>query len=196
MASEDVKKLLIVVSVFLIAFVAFFFLFWRPQSNDLATYRSELSKKQMELVQLERDAEDWPDSITREKLGRYEAELTQLWELIPSEEEVSVLLKEVETHAEFSDMKILSLSRESISKNSRSVAGTETSGSPRYIRASYKITLGGNYFGLINFLRKLEDSKRLITVTSAKISNGMAQYLVSAEIQFNIFYSKVGVKIG
>ncbi len=200
MTSEDVKKLLIVVSVFLIVFAAFFFLFWQPKSNEVATYRSELSKKQTELVQLERDAEDWPDSITREKLSRYEEELTQLWALIPSEEEVSMLLKEIETHARASDMEILSLSRELTSRSSRpaaaSATGTEVAKPPRYVRASYKITLGGNYFGLIRFLRKLEDSNRLVTVSNTKVSTGTAEHLVNAEIQFNIFYSKLGVKAG
>lgn len=200
MASEDVKKLLIVVSIFLIVFAAFFFLFWRTQSNNVAKYRIELGEKQKELAQLERDAEDWPDSITREKLSRYEEELKQLWTLIPSEEEVSMLLKEIETHAKSSDMEILSLSREVTSRSSRPVAapaaGTEAAKPPRYVRASYKITLGGNYFGLITFLRKLENSTRLVTVSSTRIDAGTLEHIVNAEIQFNIFYSKMGVKTG
>lgn len=200
MASEDVKKLLIVVSIFLIVFAAFFFLFWRTQSNNVAKYRIELGEKQKELAQLERDAEDWPDSITREKLSRYEEELKQLWTLIPSEEEVSMLLKEIETHAKSSDMEILSLSREVTSRNSRPAAapaaGTAAAKPPRYVRASYKITLGGNYFGLITFLRKLENSTRLVTVSSTRIDAGTLEHIVNAEIQFNIFYSKMGVKTG
>lgn len=198
MTSEDVKKLLIVVSIFLIVFAAFFFFFWRTQSNNVAKYRSDLNEKQKELTQLERDAEDWPDSITREKLSRYEEELKQLWALIPSEEEVSMLLKEIETHAKSSDMEILSLSREVTSRSSRpiSATGTEAAKPPRYVRASYKITLGGNYFGLIRFLRKLEDSTRLVTVSSTRVDTGTLKHLVNAEIQFNIFYSKMGVKAG
>ncbi len=200
MASEDVKKLLIVVSVFLIVFAAFFFLFWRTQSNNVAKYRNDLSEKQKELAQLERDAEDWPDSITREKLNRYEEELKQLWSLIPSEEEVSMLLKEIEAHAIASNMKIISLSREINTRGARSkttpATGTEAAKPPRYAKASYKITLGGNYFGLINSLRKLEGSTTLVTVSSAKINTGSLEHIVNAEIQFNIFYSKVGVKIG
>ncbi len=200
MASEDVKKLLVVVSIFLIVFAAFFFLFWRTQSNNVAKYRNELSEKQKELAQLERDAEDWPDSITREKLWRYEEELKQLWALIPSEEEVAMLLKEIETHAIASDMEIISLSREANPRGARPKAtlatGTEAAKPPRYAKASYRISLGGNYFGLISFLRKLEDSTRLVTVSSTKINTGSLEHIVNAEVQFNIFYSKVGVKIG
>ena len=201
MTSEDVKKLLIVVSAFLIVFAAFFFLFWRTQSNNVAKYRNELSEKQKELAQLERDAEDWPDSITREKLSRYEAELSQLWALIPSEEEVSMLLKEVETHAIGSDMEIMSLSRELASRSTTRPAtgaatGTQAVKPPRYVKASYKITLGGDYFGLITFLRKLEDSTRLVTVSSTRVETGTLEHIVKAEVQFNIFYSKMGVKTG
>ena len=196
MAPEDIKKLLIVVSIFLVVFAAFFLLFWRPKAAELSDYRAELSKKQAELARLERDVADWPDTITREKLARYEKELVQLWTLIPSEEEVSELLREIESYARASNLEIISLTRTSPNKTNRITApkpGEKEVAKPKYVKVPYKITLGGNYYGLISFMRKLEDSNRLVTVSSTSISAGQGDYLVDAEVQFNIFYSKAGV---
>jgi Tfp pilus assembly protein PilO len=204
MASEDVKRLFVLISFFLLVFLAFFFLLWRPKLTDLRRYQRELRDKQAELVQLERDAQDWPDTITREMLEQYEDKLERLWSLIPSEEEVSVLLDEIQTHARSSDLEILSLTRSSTSggTSSRSArSGTAASGNPkaagepsRYVRVPYKISLGGGYSGLVKFMRRLEDSERLVTVTSMRMNAGQGQHPVDAEIQFNIFYSKVGVE--
>ena len=186
----------IVVSIFLVVFAAFFLLFWRPKTAELSDYRNELSKKQAELTRLERDVADWPDTITREKLTRYEEELVQLWKLIPSEEEVSDLLREIEAHARASNLEIISLTRTSPDKATRTTApkpGEKAPAKPKYVKIPYKIALGGNYYGLISFMRKLEDSNRLVTVASTSISAGQGEYLVDAEVQFNIFYSRAGV---
>jgi len=190
MSPEDIRKILIVVCCFLIIFLAFFFLFWRPRFADLRTYQRDLSEKQAELTQLERDAADWPDSITRTRLGRYEEELEHLLHLIPHEEEVSSLLREIQDYARGSELEILSLVRTATAtpKKSESAAGKE----PKYIRVPYTISLGGNYHGVIKFLQKLEDSKRLVTITSAKIYNEQIGASISAEVQFNIFYSRAG----
>jgi len=201
MVSEDVKKLFVLISFFLLVFLAFFFLLWRPKLTDLRRYQRELRDKQAELVQLERDAQDWPDTITREMLEQYEDKLERLWSLIPSEEEISVLLDEIQTHARSADLEILSLTRSSTPTGASSQPARSAAGEPkaageasRYIRVPYKISLGGGYSGLVKFLRRLEDSERLVTVTSMKMNAGQGQHPVDAEIQFNIFYSKVGVE--
>lgn len=194
MSPEDIRKILIVVCCFLIIFLAFFFLFWRPRFADLRTYQRDLSEKQAELTKLERDAADWPDSITRTRLGRYEEELEHLLQLIPHEEEVSSLLKEIQDYARGSDLEILSLIRTATSKKSESAAAAEKK--PTYIRVPYKISLGGNYHGVIKFLQKLEDSQRLVTITSTKIYVEQIGASISAEVQFNIFYSRAGVGTG
>lgn len=202
MAPEDIKKLLIVISVFLVVFAAFFLLFWRPKTNELSTYQNRLSEKQAELTRLERDVANWPDTITREKLRRYEEELVQLWQLIPSEEEVSALLREIESYARAANLEIISLSRTSPDKNAPKpttptaktpAAKTQAPPKPRYVKIPYKIAVGGNYYGVITFLRKLEDSSRLVTVAGTTISAGQGIHLVDAEVQFNIFYSRAGV---
>lgn len=197
MAPENIKRILIAVSIFLVVFAAFFFLFWGPKFGELRAGQNELKKKQAELMQLEQDARDWPDSITREKLERYREELEQLWELIPTREQVSMLLKEIEIHARDSDMEIISLSRDLTNKRpgSRraSPAGTAVVKESRYVKVPYKIVLSGTYFGLIGFIRRLEDSKRLVTLTSATVYTEQGGHIVGAEVQFNIFYSKMGV---
>jgi Tfp pilus assembly protein PilO len=158
MSPEDIKRLLIIVSTFLLVFLAFFFLFWRPMFSDLRDYQNELADKKAELARLEKDARDWPRSITRDRLDRYEMELTRLLAARPQR-----------TQAE---------------------EGQE----PKYVKVPYEISVGGNYSGLIRFLRKLEDSRRLVTVDSIKLIVGQGSHLMDANIQFNIFYSKVGVE--
>lgn len=194
MAPENVKKLLIIVSSFLVIFLAFFFLFWRPMFSNLRAYQEELSDKEAELARLQRDARDWPRSITRERLDRYEVELGRLLNLIPSEEEVAMLLDEIQTHAEAADLKILALSRTPV-RQTQAVA-VEAGKEPKYVKVPYEISLGGDYFGLIKFLRKLEDSRRLVTVDGIKMSVGQGDDPMDASIQFNIFYSRVGVEAG
>jgi Tfp pilus assembly protein PilO len=205
MASEDVKRLFVLISFFLFVFLTFFFLFWRPRLTDVRRYQRELRDKQAELIQLERDAQDWPDTITREMLEQYEDKLERLWSLIPSEEEVSVLLDEIQTHAKSANLEILSLARSSTpaGTSSRSARSTATASAKskkaadepsRYIRVPYKISLGGGYSGLVRFLRRLEDSERLVTVIGMTMRAGQGRHPVDAEIQFNIFYSKVGVE--
>ena len=198
MAPEDVKKLLIIVSSFLIVFLAFFFLFWRPRTTDLSKHQIELSDKSAELAQLERDAKDWPDTITREALERYEGELKRLLELIPSEEEIAMLLNEIQTHARAANLEILSLSRipETRSRLQSSGAGASAGKEPEYVRVSYEISLGGSYFGLISFLRRLEDSRRLVNVEGMKMLTGKGNHPMDVQVQFDIFYSKMGVEIG
>ena len=189
MDSGNTKKLLAVVGGPLFVFVIFFLLLWRPQYADLGRYREELSKKEAELMQLERDASDWPDTITRGMLNEYEAELERIWELIPSKEEIAILLDEIQDHARSSELEIISLSR--VVKTRASI--TETNKGTKYVRVPYVITLGGNYFGLIRFLRRLEDSRRLVTITDIKINAASGRHFVQANLQFNIFYSRVGV---
>ena len=200
MASEDVKKIFVLISFFLVVFLAFFFLFWRPRFVDLRGYQKELRDKQAELIRLERDSKDWPDTITREMLKQYEDKLARLWDLIPSEEGVAVLLDEIQAHARSANLEILSLTR-NVRTDSRSAANSLKSGNSkaagepsRYVRVPYTIHLGGGYAGLVLFLRRLEDSQRLVTVISMKMSAGQAGHPVDAEIKFNIFYSKVGVE--
>ena len=199
-SSAGIKSLLIFVSVFLVIFLAFFFFFWRPTTASLRNYQTELSNKEAELIQLERDAKDWPDSITRDRLRQYESELERLWELIPSREEVAMLLDEIQTHARACDLQIQSLVRiQDRQANSRTVPGkgqAQPKQEPKYVRVPYKIALGGSYFGLIRFLQRLEDSKRLVTITSIKVNAGKEDLPMDSELQFNIYYSKVGVEKG
>ena len=190
MAPEYIKKLMIVVSSFLVIFLIFFFFFWRPKFAELRTLQKNLSEKQAELIQLERDAEDWPDSITRERLRRYEEELSQLWELIPSKEEVADLLKDIQSHARNSSLEIISLNRVTTPGRAQTTAEKES----RYVKVPYKLSVGGDYFGLITFLRKLEDSKRLVTIISTKVYTGEGTHSLGAEVQFNVYYSRVGVE--
>ncbi len=190
MDSGNTKKLLAVVGGPLFVFVIFFLLLWRPKYADLGRYREELSKKEAELMQLERDASDWPDTITRGMLNEYEAELERIWELIPTKEEIAILLDEIQDHARSSELEIISLSR--VSKTRANIA--ETSKGNKYVRVPYVITLGGNYFGLIRFLRRLEDSRRLVTITDIKVNAASGRYFVQANLQFNIFFSRVGVE--
>jgi len=192
MESGDIKKLLAIVGGLLFVFAVFFFLLWRPKYSDLGLYQEELSKKEAELIRLERDAADWPDTITREMLDRYEMELERIWQLIPTKEEIAILLEEIQTHARASEMEIVALIRVPETRNS----APKTEKESRYVRVPYKITLGGSYFGLVRFLRKLEDSRRLVTITDIKVNSTEGEYFVEAELQFNIFYSRVGVKTG
>jgi len=204
MASEDVKRLFVLISFFLFVFLAFFFLFWQPKLSDVRRYQRELRDKQAELIQLERDASDWPDTVTREMLEQYEEKLERLWSLIPSEEEIAVLLDEIQTHARAADLEILSLTRsvraDSQLASTKSASGNDkpkTESEPsKYVRVPYKISLGGGYSGVVRFLRRLEDSERLVSVIGMKMRAGQGKYPVDAEIQFNIFYSKVGVETG
>lgn len=201
----EVKKLLILVGFFLIAFLAFFFLFWRPGFADLRRYQKELSVKEAELAQLEKDARNWPKTITRERIRQYEDELERLWELIPPEEELAMLLDEIQNYTRAYNLEIVSLSRIEDSKRSstktpKAEAGKTESDKSRYERVSYRIYVQGSYFSLVDFLRRLEDSDRLITVVSVEIKENVsgniirkANYPIIAGIQFNIFYSKVGV---
>jgi hypothetical protein len=53
------------------------------------------------------------------------------------------------------------------------------------------MSLGGSYFRLIRFLRDLEGANRLVNVTDIDIHSGRGKYPVDADIQFNIFYSKM-----
>lgn len=192
MDSEDTKKLLAVVGGLLFVFAVFFFLLWRPKYSDLGKYQEELSMKEAELMRLERDAADWPDTITREMLDQYGMELERIWALIPTKEEIAILLEEIQTHARASELEIISLSRIPKPRTSAPEAKKEE----KYVRVPYKIVLGGSYFGLIRFMRKLEDSRRLVTMTDIKVNSVEGKNYAEAEIQFNIFYSRAGVEAG
>jgi Tfp pilus assembly protein PilO len=203
MTPEDIKKLVILASFFLVIFLAFFLLFWRPSMGKLNRYRNDLRSKEEELIQLERDAKSWPETITQRELRRYEYELERLWSLIPSEEKVSMLLHEIRTHAESTNLEVLSLIRSSAGRGtsrtsarpaSRSAGTGEEPEVPRYTTVPYRISLGGSYFGLVRFLRMLEDSERLVTVTGIRMIAQREDYNLVAEIQFNIFYSEAGVE--
>ena len=196
MEPEDIKKLLVVVLFFVVASIAFFFVFWRPMSTDLRNSQVDLSNQTAKLLQLEQDVKDWPESFSQQTMEQYEVELEQLWNLIPSEEELAMLLDEIETRAKSARLNIISLARVSASKATFEIDQPQTGQKTQYIRIPYEISLGGKYVGLIEFLRKLEDSRRLVTVTGIRIYKGRGVYPVDVEIQFNIFYSKVGVEIG
>jgi len=203
MAPEDIKKLVILASFFLVIFLAFFLLFWRPSIGKLNSYRADLRNKEEELIQLERDAKSWPETITQRELRRYEYELERLWSLIPPEETVSMLLHEIRTYAESTNLEVLSLIRSSTGKGtsersartvSRSAKTAEKPEVPRYTTVPYRISLGGSYFGLVRFLWMLEDSERLVTVTGIRVIAQQEKHNLVAEIQFNIFYSEAGVE--
>jgi len=200
MAPEYTKKLLILVSVFLVIFLSFFFLFWRPGYADLRVHQRKLSAKEAELMKLEDDARDWPKTITRERLNLYENELMKLWTLIPPQEEVSKLLDEIQSHVKGTNLEIISLVRSSNNRNKSRTPKASEANDPRYAKVQYKITLTGSYFGLIEFLHRFEESQRLVTITNINMSTVdksvamLGNYPVSAEIQFNVYHTKTGVE--
>jgi Tfp pilus assembly protein PilO len=79
-------------------------------------------------------------------------------------------------------------------RSRRSSRDTQTEES-KYVRVPYEIALSGTYSGLVTFLKKLEDSERLVNVASIKMYTGQGRHPVDANIVFNIFYSKVGVEV-
>ena len=193
MNSEYSKKLLIYLSCFLVVFAAFFFLFWRPRYSELKRNQEKLSRQEAKLIRLEKDAKDWPKSITREKINRYESELERLWNLIPSGEGVSALLDEIQTHARESNLAIRTLTRVSTKKSPTRNRTQKVQTNARYERVPYKLSVSGSYFGLLQFLKSLEDSKRLISINKIDMRASNGPYLMDADIEFSIFYSKVGV---
>ena len=129
-------------------------------------------------------------------MAQYEGDLEQLWRLIPSEEETAMLLDEIELRAKSERLDIISLSRVPSPRTSYEISQPKAGETTQYVTVPYKLTLGGSYFGLVRFLRNLEDSNRLVNVTNIDIYTGRGRYVLSAEIQFDIFYSKVEVKAG
>ncbi|MBD3183201.1 type 4a pilus biogenesis protein PilO [Candidatus Poribacteria bacterium] len=195
MNTDMTKKLIILAGGLLLLMVAYFFLFWYPNVKELKAYQVELSKQEAELIRLEQDARDWPESITREKLSVYENELENLWMLIPSREEVAMLLDEIQNHARNANLEIIQLNRifGSRSRPNQTKPG-ETVKQPKYVKVPYRIVLGGNYTGVAKFIQSLEDSDRLITISKMTMSYGRGIYPLDAEIEFNIFYSRLGVE--
>ncbi len=196
MASEDVRTLLVLVTLLLVIFVAFFFLLWRPKFAELRDYQLDLSRKETERLQLEQDVKDWPEAFSQETMARYESELEQLWQLVPSEEETAMLLDEIELRARNARLEILALTRVPSPKTTFEVSQPKAKERTQYVAVPYRLSLGGGYFGLVRFLRDLEDSNRLVNVTSIEIFSGRGRYVLSADIQFNIFYSRAEVKAG
>ena len=207
MSSEDIKRLLILVGFFLIVFLVFFFLFWQPKHAELGQLQVRLRDKEVRLQQLKEEAEDWPDTITRDMLAKYEVQLEHLWSLIPSEEEIAMLLDEIQTQARASNLEIVAMTRTASARGVMNAAPAARPGAPtpgegesggelEYVRVPYEISLGGAYFGLIGFLRRLEDSERLVTVTMIEVQSGLGEHPVNVVVRFNIFYSKAGVGTG
>ena len=192
MDPEDIKRALILVISLLLVFIVFFSVFWRPKVASLKRYQIDFRDKTADLVRLEQDVKNWPAKFTPEAMEKYEGELNRLWELIPPEEEIAFLLEEIRTHAISAKLEIISFAGISNAKTTLS----STDGNAQYINVPYKISLSGSYFGLVEFLRRLEDSKRLVTVTSIEMYSGRGEHPMDAEIRFNIFYSEVEVKTG
>jgi len=195
---DNTRKILILSGLMLVIFAAFYFFLWRPGMIQLNKYRQDLSKKSSEMVQLEKDARDWPNTITREKLVQYEEKLSLLWSLIPTEEGISLLLDEVQNHARASGLDIMSLKRESGSNLPRTEANK--TGKNRYEKIPYKMQIRGSYFGLTQFIRKLEDSNRLIVISKLEAQTNNLDdplkwsYTIEANVEFSIFYSRAEVE--
>ena len=194
MGSEDLKRLLIIVSLFLLIFAVFVFAFWQRKSATLRQYQLELQKKSAELKQLELDAKDWPEKFDREKMDRYKVELDQLLRIIPAEEETGRLVDQIQGRARSSGLDIVLLNRETAAGEDVFESDQlEPGEKSRYVKVPYRISLDGGYFGVIEFLRELEKSERLVTVDDIQL--GGLGTSVKADIQFNIFYSRVEVEI-
>lgn len=199
-SSTQLEKTAILSGVMLVLFIIFYFALWTPGLRELKRYQSELNKKSAELVQLERDAKDWPNTITREMINKYENKLELLWDLIPTEEGLSLLIDEVRNHAFVSGLEIISLKRESAAKQTADTTQPGNTNESKYEKASYKIKLRGSYFGLVQFIQRLEESDRLITINGiesrANTGNDPLQwgYAMEADVDFNIYYSGAGVE--
>ena len=193
MAMEDIKRLLILASFFLLVFLLFFFLFWRPRTGNLERHKADIVSKKTVLLQLKQDIDDWPPSFTHDIMQTYRGDMDRLWNLIPSEEEAAMLLGDIEAQVTAAKLKLLHMARITTAMTTFEFGQASGKGKTQYIRMPYKITLGGDYFGLIKFLRELENAERLVTVTNIVLSAGQEDYPMDADIQFNIFYSKAEV---
>lgn len=194
------QKIAILSGIMLLIFVTFYFALWRPGLSELKKYQVDLNKKATELTQLERDAKDWPDTITREMITRYENKLELLWDLIPTEEGLSLLLDEVQKHAIISGLEIISLKRENGAKKKAAPELPDESNKGNYEKASYAIEIRGGYFGLLKFIKSLEESDRLITINGIESQSNSDEnplqwgHIIETKVGFNIYYSKAGVE--
>lgn len=154
MGSNERNTLILVGLILVVLIVGYYFLVFSPQRQEIAERREERSTKETQLQQLQQEVADLEDLQAR--APEIERQLLQLSELIPENPEVPTLVVQLQEIAAAANVTQVSIQPED---------PQPPAGGGDYTVIPVTMSFEGTYGELQNFLLRLQNLARLVTVS-------------------------------
>lgn len=174
------KRVLIYTLAWAILIISFYFAVWRPNVREIERLERKISINRRSLNMIRKQIEGAPE-ISEGKLASAEKSLDLFLARIPAEVDLPDVLR---------SLRKLGARRHRLRINSiSSVRTDEMEEKGRYSKALYRLIAEGDFRGMVEFIRDLESSERLISIESLSIKAG------ELDLTFAVFYSPLKAEV-
>ena len=160
---------------------AWFFLMWKPASEDLDTAKADKAAAEAEAAQLQTRLAHLKDLEANAAV--LERDRALLAEAIPSADQLDQFILQVNERATRAGVSFVSVSPQQ--PGAGAAAPGAAAGGPTNI--GLQIQVSGDYFQILRFLEELRDGPRLVTVDTFSLSKGGEGNQMSASVGGRMF---------
>ena len=201
------KNTLILCGVVILLVLGYYLLYWQPNMSSIRRLKADVANQEKEWKQVQVDLNTWPKTITREKIAEYEEGLKLFLSLIPTKEQIPEFLDQLQKDGvEKARLSITWLSAipkkegqqkpkpPPVETQAQDKGDAKAATQPtklEYEKATYQLSVSGNFMNLLSFLNDLESGKRLVSIDNIRLktSTDVKKPSVETEITLSVFYT-------
>ncbi len=174
-------QFLVFLAIGIIILGIFYYVYYSPKQDDIAQIEKQIDAVEMEIKRAEKKKNKL--SQMKEQLENTKEFLEKLKGILPEKEEISQIIKNIQSNISNTRLKIFSFSPKPERKDSNSV----------YIEKPYSIQVEGNYHNLGIFFDQLSRLKKIFTVDILRITTvkkSSAEFTVRANFTASTYLYK------
>ena len=193
MIAMNLRKVLFYVVFWILIFIGFYLAFWHPKIKHLAYLQTKVDFWHNFIEGKNRDIEVYPKIITLDNLETVKENLRQVFDKIPTKEEIPTILKQIRGYsAQGTNLNITEITNIT---QERGKGRPEVAQEYPIPKMTYRITAEGNAPDIIRFLYELENGARFIAIEDVTLPrSGEDTHSVNMIATLHIFYSNLGVE--
>jgi len=164
-------QLLIFLVIGIIILGIFYYVYYSPKQDDIGKIEGQIDDVEREIKRAEKKKNKL--SQMKEQLENTKEFLEKLKGILPEKEEISQIIKNIQTNISNTRLKIFTFTPKPERKDNNAV----------YIEKPYSISVEGNYHNLGIFFDQLSRLKKIFTVDVLKITTvkkGSAEFTIRA----------------
>jgi len=200
MISMSLRKILYYVVFWSVIFIGFYLAFWHPKIKHMEELQMKVNFWHNFIEGKNRDIEVYPKIITLNNLETVKENLRQVFDKIPTKEEIPIILKQIRGYStQGTDLNITEITNITQERGKGRPEVTQEYPIPKM---TYRITAEGRAPDIIRFLYDLENGARLIAIEDVTLNRSSSSEVTPSEVThrvdmtaiLHIFYSSLGVE--